>query len=212
MSKQNTKNQLFKLKIAKGLRFRIAEDGNTYASISSSSGEFYIAPEVLSILCLLGNRNQSLTFRDIPSQLKKQFHNISNNLPLEKECESLIDDLIGAGILLKEEADQTKHMQSDGFGDPWAQWTMLADKFRSESYYEALKKQIHSNSIVLDVGSGTGFLSAISLHLGAKKVIAIEETRAANSIKPIFNQLGIKTSSKNFVLHNYLGMTLFKKA
>ncbi len=202
MSKQNTKHQLLKLKIAKGLRFRIAEDGNTYASISSSSGEFYIAPEVLFILCLLGNNNQSLTFREIPTLLKKQFQNISTNLPLEEECKALIDDLVGAGILLKEDADQTKHMQADGFGDPWAQWTMLSDKFRSESYYAALKKLVHPNSIVLDVGSGTGFLSAISLHLGAKKVIAIEETRAANSIKPIFNQLGLKTSGKNFILHN----------
>ena len=202
MSKQNTRHQLLKLKIAKGLRFRIAEDGNTYASISSSSGEFYIAPEVLSILCLLGNNNQSLTLREIPTLLKKQFHNISTNLPLEEECEALIEDLVGAGILLIEDSEQSKHMQADGFGDPWAQWTMLADKFRSESYFVALKKHIHSNSIVLDVGSGTGFLSAISLHLGAKKVIAIEETRAANNIKPIFNQLGLQTSGKNFVLHN----------
>jgi 16S rRNA G966 N2-methylase RsmD len=66
---------------------------------------------------------------------------------------------------------------------------MLADEFRSQAYFKALKKYINNHSIVLDVGSGTGFLSAISLHLGAKKVIAIEETNTANCIKPILNQL-----------------------
>lgn len=202
MSKQNTKQQILKLKVAKGLRFRIAEDGNTYSSISSSSGEFYIAPEVLSILCLLANNNQNLTIKEIPSRLNKYFQSVSTNLPLEEECDALIEDLIGAGILIKENDSQTKHMQTDGFGDPWAQWTMLADKFRSESYFNALKKQINPNSIVLDIGSGTGFLSGISLHLGAKKVIAIEETSAANNIKPIFQKLDFDTSNKNFVLHN----------
>lgn len=202
MSKQNIKHQVLKLRVAKGLRFRIAEDRNIYASISSSSGEFYIAPEVLSILCLFSNSHQNLTLREIPSKLKKQFHAISTNLPLEEECEALIEDLIGAGILLKENENQTKHMQADGFGDPWAQWTMLADKFRSEAYFTALKTHMNSNSIVLDVGSGTGFLSAIALHLGAKKVIAIEETKAANNIKPILNQLGLHTSANNFALHN----------
>ncbi|WP_397599747.1 hypothetical protein [Silvanigrella sp.] len=202
MSKQNTKQKILKLKVAKGLRFRIAEDGNSYASISSSSGEFYMAPEVLSIISLLSNKNLNLTLKDIPKHLNNHFKNVSTNLPLEEECEALIDDLVGAGILIKENDSQSKHMQSDGFGDPWAQWTMLADKYRSEAYFNSLKKNINSSSIVLDVGSGTGFLSGISLHLGAKKVIAIEETSAANNIKPIFQKLDLQTSNKNFVLHN----------
>ncbi|APJ04553.1 50S ribosomal protein L11 methyltransferase [Silvanigrella aquatica] len=202
MSKQNNNHKLLNLNVAKGLRLRFADDGNTYASISSSSGEFYMAPEVLSLLCLLGNKNLKYTLKEIPGLLKKQFQNISSNLPNEAECSALIEDLIGAGILLLETNQTSKHMQSDGFGDPWAQWTMLADEFRSQAYFKALKKHINNNSIVLDVGSGTGFLSAISLHLGAKKVVAIEETNTANCIKPILNQLKLNTSNKSFILHN----------
>jgi hypothetical protein len=33
--------------MSKALRFRLGEDGNLYGSISASSGEFYIAPEIL---------------------------------------------------------------------------------------------------------------------------------------------------------------------
>lgn len=202
MSKQNTKHQQQNLKIAKGLRFRIAEDGNIYASISNSSGEFYIAHEVLSILAIISNTRKNLTIKEIPILLKTHFQQIIKNIPSDEECRTLINDLIGAGVLLAENDNLSKHMHNDGFGDPWAQWTMLTDKYRSESYYSALKKHVNSKSIVLDIGSGTGFLSAISLQLGAKKVIAIEETSSANSIKPILNKLNLLNEFNKFTLHN----------
>jgi hypothetical protein len=52
------------------------------------------------------------------------------------------------------------------------------------------------------VGAGSGLLSAISLNLGAKKVIAIEETNSALYIKSIFKKLGLNFNSSKFELHN----------
>lgn len=202
MSKQSAKLKKINLKVAKGLRLRIAEDGHVYGSISSSSGEFYIAPEVLTILSLLANFKHSLSVHDLPKLLKQTYQGIQTNLPATEECEQLLSDLLGAGVLVDDSQQSSKHMQNDGFGDPWAQWTMIADKPRCNAYFNAISKNITQESIVLDVGSGAGLLSAISLHSNAKKVIAIEETNAAKYIQPILNKLNIKHDKSKFILHN----------
>ncbi len=202
MSKQSSKLKKINLKVAKGLRLRIAEDGHVYGSISSSSGEFYIAPEVLTILSLLANFKHSLSMNELPKLLKQTFQGIQTNLPTEEECEQLLSDLLGAGVLVDDATQSSKHMQNDGFGDPWAQWTMIADQPRCEAYCNAIHKNITKDSVVLDVGSGAGFLSAISLRANAKKVIAIEETNAAKYIHPILNKLNINHDKNKFILHN----------
>ena len=52
---------------------------------------------------------------------------------------------------------------------------MLNDETRNEAYYQALKKVITPESIVVDVGSGSGLLSLMAAQLGAKKVFSIEQ-------------------------------------
>ena len=52
---------------------------------------------------------------------------------------------------------------------------MLNDETRNEAYYQALKKVITPDSIVVDVGSGSGLLSLMAAQLGAKKVFSVEQ-------------------------------------
>ncbi len=202
MSKQKKLIDYNNLTVAKGLRVRVANDGNMYASISSSSGEFYIAPEVLAILCLIENKTTKFSLNKTSLQLTQSFQNTLNSLPSQTECQNIIFDLIGAGIVINSEISNEKYMQNDGFGDPWAQWTMISDIVRCEHYFNALQKFISPKSVVLDVGAGSGLLSAISLNLGAKKVFAIEETNSALYIKSIFKKLGLNFNSSKFELHN----------
>jgi len=51
---------------------------------------------------------------------------------------------------------------------------MLADDIRLNAYSDALQRAITKDSIVLDIGAGTGFFSLLAAQLGAKKVYAIE--------------------------------------
>ncbi|MFW2439888.1 MAG: 50S ribosomal protein L11 methyltransferase [Arenicellales bacterium] len=51
---------------------------------------------------------------------------------------------------------------------------MFADTPRMEAYFQALKKFITPESVVVDIGSGPGIFSLLACELGAKKVYAIE--------------------------------------
>ncbi|MDH3493387.1 MAG: class I SAM-dependent methyltransferase [Acidobacteriota bacterium] len=51
---------------------------------------------------------------------------------------------------------------------------MLADERRLKPYSEALRKVVSDESVVLDLGSGTGFFSFLAVRYGARKVYAVE--------------------------------------
>ncbi|MCO6510274.1 MAG: 50S ribosomal protein L11 methyltransferase [Aridibacter famidurans] len=51
---------------------------------------------------------------------------------------------------------------------------MLTDKARLDAYSGALRNTVGPDTIVLDLGAGTGVFSVMACHLGAKKVYAVE--------------------------------------
>lgn len=170
------------LKLAKALRFQIGVDGNLYASISNSQGSFFVSPEVLSFLCAIGNEK-------------------NKNLPNSKEWKQLLQELIGAGIVIDTNENKKIAQPEDGFADGWIQWAMISDRVRCAAYENALRKHINTSSNVLDVGAGCGFLTAVALDSGAKKVTAIEETKSAIFISPILKKLDPKLQNK-LILEN----------
>ncbi len=52
--------------------------------------------------------------------------------------------------------------------------SMLADNFRNKLLYEALQKQISSETNFLDIGAGVGVWAILAAKLGAKRVVAVE--------------------------------------
>ncbi|WP_239312809.1 MULTISPECIES: 50S ribosomal protein L11 methyltransferase [unclassified Frankia] len=58
--------------------------------------------------------------------------------------------------------------------------SMLRDTSRTFAFARALHHAVTSESIVLDMGTGTGILAMIAARLGAAKVIAVERTRMAD--------------------------------
>jgi protein arginine N-methyltransferase 1 len=55
---------------------------------------------------------------------------------------------------------------------------MIADKVRMDPYVYALKAKIGPNSVVLDIGTGTGIHALLACKFGARKVYAIEPNDA----------------------------------
>jgi len=55
---------------------------------------------------------------------------------------------------------------------------MIADERRMWAYSTALRRAVSADSIVLDIGAGTGILSLLACQYGARKVYAVEPTSA----------------------------------
>jgi SAM-dependent methyltransferase len=53
---------------------------------------------------------------------------------------------------------------------------MLRDLVRGDIFREALSRVIHPESVVLDIGAGSGILSLFAAQAGARKVYAVERT------------------------------------
>jgi len=51
---------------------------------------------------------------------------------------------------------------------------MLADTQRREAYCRALEASVHPGSVVLDLGTGTGFFALLAARLGARRVYGID--------------------------------------
>jgi protein arginine N-methyltransferase 1 len=51
---------------------------------------------------------------------------------------------------------------------------MIADSARMEAFVQALRRAIRPESVVLDIGTGTGIFALLSCQLGARQVYAIE--------------------------------------
>lgn len=62
---------------------------------------------------------------------------------------------------------------------------MIKDTGRMEKYVQVLKKTITSDSILLDIGTGTGIFSLLACQFGAKKVYAIEPSNAIHLAKEL---------------------------
>jgi type I protein arginine methyltransferase len=56
--------------------------------------------------------------------------------------------------------------------------SMIADDVRTGAYAEALRRSIGPDSVVIDIGAGTGILSFLACQFGARKVYAIEPSDA----------------------------------
>lgn len=52
--------------------------------------------------------------------------------------------------------------------------SMIADSVRMRAYVEALKRLVQPDSVVLDIGTGTGIIALLAASMGARRVFAIE--------------------------------------
>ncbi|MEO6588016.1 MAG: class I SAM-dependent methyltransferase [Pyrinomonadaceae bacterium] len=84
---------------------------------------------------------------------------------------------------------------------------MLTDERRMKAYSETMKKVIGKDSIVLDLGAGTGYFSILASKLGAKKVYALEPNSLIDLAKEFAKQNNcpdniefIQKTSTDFVL------------
>src|SRR5215470_5214236 len=55
---------------------------------------------------------------------------------------------------------------------------MISDEVRMRAYSAALERRVSADSVVVDIGAGTGILSLLACRYGARRVYAIEPSSA----------------------------------
>lgn len=68
---------------------------------------------------------------------------------------------------------------------------MVADRARTQAYAEALRRTVTKESVVLDVGTGTGFAAVLAAKFGAKKVIAVEPSDVIYLAREVAKENGV---------------------
>jgi len=58
--------------------------------------------------------------------------------------------------------------------DIFSYGSMVSDSIRTNAYADALRRVVTRDSVVLDLGTGSGFFAVLACQLGARRVIAIE--------------------------------------
>ncbi|MGJ8696619.1 MAG: methyltransferase domain-containing protein [Verrucomicrobiaceae bacterium] len=68
---------------------------------------------------------------------------------------------------------------------------MLQDEVRCQAFRDALFEVVTPDSVVLDIGAGTGILSIFAAQAGAKQVYAVERSPVAQQAKKIITANGL---------------------
>lgn len=92
----------------------------------------------------------------------------------------------------------------------------ISDKVRTDAYVEALRRAVNNDSVVLDIGAGTGFFAILACKLGARKAYAVEfnnaillgrEIAEANNVADRVEF--IQNYSNNITLHEKADIAVF---
>ena len=68
---------------------------------------------------------------------------------------------------------------------------MIADEVRTTSYAEAILRTVSPQSVVLDIGAGTGILSLLACRSGARRVYAVEPSDALGVARQVVGANGM---------------------
>ena len=69
--------------------------------------------------------------------------------------------------------------------------SMFFDKIRNACYFDAIKKVVNDESIVLDLGAGLGTLGLMALSAGAKKVYLVEPASVIDTTRMVIKANGL---------------------
>jgi len=62
---------------------------------------------------------------------------------------------------------------------------MIADRVRTDAYAQALRRAVKPDSVVLDIGTGTGIFALLACQFGARRVYAVEPDHAIQVAREI---------------------------
>ncbi len=109
------------------------------------------------------------------------------------------------------------------FTNTYVHQKMLADTIRCQRYHDALVKHVKPDSVVVDLGTGTGILAIFAAKCGAKKVYAIDHSDIIQHAEKLAKREGltniefihghssrfVPNSKVDILVHDQIGSYLF---
>jgi type I protein arginine methyltransferase len=77
---------------------------------------------------------------------------------------------------------------------------LLLDEVRTNAYRDAIRRVVTADSVVLDIGTGSGILSFFAVEAGARRVFAIEDQHSADLAMFLTKHLGF--TGRMTVIHD----------
>lgn len=68
---------------------------------------------------------------------------------------------------------------------------MIADRARTDAYLEALRRSVLPNSVVVDIGTGSGTFALMAAQLGARRVFAIDPDKVIQLARELADANGL---------------------
>ena len=95
------------------------------------------------------------------------------------QLEAAIDCLRRAAALRPDDESLGRALRGASSGQlaGW-HWPMIADEARNDAYREAIERAVTHDSVVLDIGTGSGLLAMMAARAGARRVYACEANPA----------------------------------
>lgn len=106
------------------------------------------------------------------------------------EASSLVMHLAGKGVLVGAETPRRSGPER-GFAASWIHSRMLDDEARTVGFCNALRRIVTPGDVVVDIGAGTGVLTACAARAGARHVYGIEATAIADTAERLIAQNGV---------------------
>ncbi|MBD2188722.1 tetratricopeptide repeat protein [Pseudanabaena sp. FACHB-723] len=170
-----------------------------------------INPELAEAILELGNIaynrcNYSLAVQyfqeaiDHKPEYAEAYCNIGNCLALQGQFEDAIDCYEKAYSLNPDLPDLSRKLNQiyNRFVPRW-HFPMMNDTYRNNCYEEALQKAVKPESVVLDIGSGSGLLALMAARAGAKQVYTCEKVKVvANMARQIVEANGYSQQITTF--------------
>jgi len=75
---------------------------------------------------------------------------------------------------------------------------MVSDQLRTEAYARALERLVGPDSVVLDLGTGTGILSLLACRYGARRIFAVEPSDAIEVAREMARANGVESRIEFF--------------
>ena len=166
--------------VPRALVLQVSDGGELLARSSISRAPTALAADGLTVLlAFAGGRTPA----EVLTRLKDDWEIDEAGLS------GVVDTLVSQNILTPATGDDAA-LAPEIFASPVAHFGMVRDTVRVLAYRRAIFRHCRDRN-VLEIGCGSGILSIFAAKAGARRVIAIEETRIADLAAAMFEANGV---------------------